>query len=244
MTIPTPDVGKYLAQHRDFFEYLSEWQHSLEYLRLADLTNNGRSGHKLAIMSTDLTKCFTSVGRLASPRIASVVPNVVKLFEEAYSQGVRDFLLTQDSHPPDSMEFEAFGEHCVKGTPESETVDELVNLPFSDEFIVMLKDSLNPAIGTDVNKWVDERPEIESIIVTGDCTDICVYQLAMHTKIRAVQMHRRIDVIVPADCVQTYHIGVEEAKGMGAMPHDGDVTHIIFLYHMALCGIHVVSNIE
>lgn len=242
--IPTPDVGKFLAKHRDFFEYLSEWQNSLKSVSLVDLTDNGTNARRLAIMSTDLTKCFTSVGRLASPRIAAIVPNVVKLFEDAHALGVSDFLLTQDSHPRDSLEFEAFGEHCVEGTSEAETVDELKDLPFSNEFTVMLKDSLNPAIGTDVNKWVDDRPEIKSIIVVGDCTDICVYQLAMHIKIRSVQMHRRLNVIIPTDCVQTYHFSVEEAKNVEAMPHDGDLMHVIFLYHMALCGIHVVSNIE
>lgn len=244
MTIPTPDVGKLLAQHREYFEYLNEWLHSLEVLRFEDLAADGKDAHKIAVMSTDLTKCFTSVGRLASPRIAAIVPNVVKLFEEAYAGGVRDFLLTQDSHPKDSIEFEAFGEHCVKGSPEAETVDELANLPFADLFVVMLKDSLNPAVGTDVNKWVDERPKLESIIVTGDCTDICVYQLAMYLKIRSAQMHRRLDIIVPENCVQTYHFGVEEAKAAGVMPHDGDINHLVFLYHMALCGIHVVSKIE
>lgn len=244
MTIPTPDVGKFLAERRDFFEYIFDWMHSLPNIKFTDLTDNGSNGCKTAIISVDFIKGFTSEGVLASPRIAAIVPRVTRLFENAHDAGVNDFLLIQDSHPQDSMEFEAFGSHCEEGSRESETVDALADLPFASKFTIMPKTALDPSVDTDMDKWIDDKPEMASVVIVGDCTDICIYLTAMHIKARSVAMRRRLDVIVPADSVQTYHLNVKAAKRSALMPHDGDLLHLVFLYHMALCGIHVVKSVE
>ena len=238
------DTDAFLHDHRPFFDYLMRWLDSLGTLSLAELTDRGHHPRKLAILSEDLVKGFTTVGRLSSPRIAGIVSAVVELMKAAHEIGVRDFVLPHDSHPPDSPEFDAYGPHCVTGTVEAETIDELAELPFADEFTIMPKQSLNPAIGTDLEKWIDERPTMESIIVVGDCTDLCVYQAAMHLKIRSNAMKRRLQVIVPEDCVQTYDLSIEDAAGIGATPHDAGLMHAIFLYHMHLNDIHIVRHIE
>lgn len=238
------EVDKFLAEHREFFEFLEEWFRSLEIIQLRDLTDNGNDPRKLAILSEDLVKGFTTVGRLASPRIAGMLPEVVRLFNAAHALGVHDFIFPQDSHPADSPQFDAYGPHCITGTVEAETVDELAFLPYADEFTIMPKVSLNPAVGTMMDRWFDERQTIESVIIMGDCTDLCVYQAAMHLKIRSNAIHRRLRIIVPEDCVQTYDYGIEEARECGTMPHDGELMHRIFLYHMALNGIDIVKHVE
>ena len=50
-------------------------------------------------------------------------------------------------------------------------------------------------------------------------------------------------IIVPADCVDTYDLPVETAERVGALPHDANLLHPLFLYHMALNGALVVRNI-
>jgi len=80
-------------------------------------------------------------------------------------------------------------------------------------------------------------------IVAGDCTDICVYQLAIHLKARANAQRADTAVVVPAACVQTYDLPVAAALGVGAVPHDGDLLHRVFLHHMALNGVLVVSEV-
>jgi len=238
------DIDAFFQAHRPFLGWLMEWFASLESIALADVTANGACPRRLAILSEDLVKGFTTVGRLASPRIAGVVPEVVRLLQAAYALGVRDFVLPHDSHPPDSPEFDAYGPHCVTGTVEAEMIDELAQLPFADHFTVMPKQSLNPAFGTDLDKWIDDRPGLRSIIVVGDCTDLCVYQAAMHLKIRSNWLKRGLEVIVPEDCVQTYDLPVQEALADGVTPHDADLMHILFLYHMALNDIRVVRHID
>jgi hypothetical protein len=44
--------------------------------------------------------------------------------------------------------------------------------------------------------------------------------------------------------VDTYDMAVDIAKSIGAIPHDGDLLHAIFLYHMALNGVEVVAGIK
>jgi nicotinamidase-related amidase len=123
-------------------------------------------------------------------------------------------------------------------------VDELKALPFSDSFVIIPKNSVSCDIGTDLDPWLETHPRVTTFIVAGDCTDICVYLMAMHLRLRAnVLGVGEARVIIPADCVQTYDLSVEAAAQVGALPHDGDLLHSIFLYHMALNGIEVVAHL-
>ena len=71
----------------------------------------------------------------------------------------------------------------MRGTSESLTVPELGSLPFSDLFKVIEKDSLSSSIGTELDAWLDDHREVTTFLVVGDCTDLCVYQLAMHLRL-------------------------------------------------------------
>jgi hypothetical protein len=44
--------------------------------------------------------------------------------------------------------------------------------------------------------------------------------------------------------VQTYNVGVTDAKRSGITPHEGDLLHLLFLYHMALNSVRVVSRVD
>jgi nicotinamidase-related amidase len=200
----------------------------------------------VAVLSSDLVKGFCYEGPLASPRVAGIVPAAVQLFERAHDLGVRHFLLSEDAHDPDAIEFSAFGPHCVTGTTESETIDELTTLPFADLFVTIPKNSISSSIGTELDAWLEAHPEVTKFLIVGDCTDICIYQAAMYLRLRAnVLGLRDVRVIVPADCVQTYDMPVETAAGLlGVLPHDGDILHSVFLYHMALNGVEVVAHVR
>jgi hypothetical protein len=109
---------------------------------------------------------------------------------------------------------------------------------------VIEKNSLHPGIETTFDAWLDAHPELRTAIVVGDCTDLCVYQLAMHLRVRHNARNiPGVAVIVPANAVDTYDLPVEAAEAVGAMPHPGDVFHQVFLYHLALNGIQVVREL-
>ena len=93
-------------------------------------------------------------------------------------------------------------------------------------------------------KKIEEHPEINTALVVGNCTDLCVYQLAMHLRLRANAMdYQSYRVIVPANAVDTYDISEEVATQSSSLAHPGDFFHQVFLYHMALNGIITVTRL-
>ena len=227
--------------NKPFLDWLARWEEGLPEEKLEEIVSDPA---RVALASVDLTNGFCCEGPLASPRVAGIIPATVRLFQRAYDLGVRHFLLPQDTHDADALEFLAYPPHAVGGTSESDTVDELTALPFSDCFVIIPKNSVSCDIGTDLDPWLDAHSRVTTFIVVGDCTDICVYLMAMHLRLRAnVLGVGDARVIIPADCVQTYDLSVEAAAQAGALPHDGDLLHSIFLYHMALNGIEVVAHL-
>ena len=53
----------------------------------------------------------------------------------------------------------------------------------------------------------------------------------------------KVNVIVPENCVETYDTSVKTAESLKIMPHDGNLIHTMFLYHMKLNGIEVVKEL-
>lgn len=230
-----------MKEDRSFLDWSRQWERNLPSL---DLDETISDPSRVALVSEDLVKGFCSTGPLASERVAGIVPAVVEVFQRAYNLGVRHFLLLQDTHDPDAVEFSAYPPHCVASSEESEMIDELKTLTFANLFTVIPKNSISSDVGTDLTPWLDEHPEVTTFIVVGDCTDICVYHGATYLRVRAnILGKENARVIVPANCVQTYDLPVDAAVDVGAMPHDGDLLQRIFLYQMALNGIEIVSSL-
>jgi nicotinamidase-related amidase len=237
------ETREFIAGRQAFLAFLSRWVRGLPSLELADVIAEAGGPENVAVICIDITNCFTKSGPLSSSRIRALIPPVAELFRHAYAQGVRTFMLSQDAHPADSPEFEAYGPHCVEGTEGTHTVQELMDLPFSDLFQVIPKRALNPGTDERFNKWLDEHMNAKRFIVVGDCTDLCVYQIAMWLKIRANQFYYDYDVIVPANCVDTYDTSLDKARELAILPHDAELLHQLFLYHMALNDIRMACEI-
>jgi len=228
------------AHAAPFLIFLDGWLAQLPALPAAEAMPIPKN---TAILSVDIINGFCYEGPLASPRVAGIVEPVTRLFERAWQRGVRSFVLTQDTHEPEAVEFAQWPAHCVRGTREAETVEAFTRLPFFSEMTVMEKNSIQPALNTGLDAWIETHPQIDTFIVVGDCTDLCVYQLAMHVRLDANARQIKRRVILPEDCVQTYDMPVETAQSLGILPHPGDLIHAMFLYHMALNGVEVVSSI-
>lgn len=226
---------------RPFLEFVENW---VKQLPVTPLQHAAPHPERVAILSVDVIEGFCHTGPLASPRVAAIVQPIVTLFSRAWKCGIRHILLTQDAHEPDAVEFGCWPPHCVRGTPEAETVAAFKELPFFDQIVVLEKNSISSGLNTGLNDWLQAHLEVDTFIVVGDCTDLCTYQLAMHLRLdaNARQRHRRI--IVPANAVDTYDRSLATAREQGGLPHDGDLLHAVFLYHLALNGIEVVARIE
>ncbi len=223
--------------------FLAELESWLQSLPTESLQHLAAQPEKVAIVSVDMIEGFCNVGVLSSPRVAGIVAPIVSLFERAWGAGVRNFILMQDTHEPDAVEFAQFPPHCVRGTFEAEPVADFKSLPFFGHMLQVEKNSISSGLNTGLNNWLAEHSQVETFIVVGDCTDLCTYQLAMHLRLdaNARQLFRR--VVVPEDCVQTYDRPLEVAKVQGGLAHPGDLMHAVFLYHMALNGVEVVDRL-
>ncbi len=220
--------------------FVREW---LDTLRPVTIDTVAPDPASTAIFSSDVINGFFNVGALSSPRLDALTSPIAEAFQMAHAHGVERFVLLQDAHDPRTPEFESYPPHCLAGTVESETIPELSSLPFADQFTVIEKNSLSPAIETDLNAWWDENSDITTAIVVGDCTDLCVYQLAMHLRMRANALNLEgFSVIVPANTVDTFDIVADDMAPAGTT-HPGDFFHDLFLYHMAQNGIRIVREI-
>ncbi len=236
------ELDAFIKQSKPFIQWMLDWQASLQPLPLSTLTQ--ADPRAVGIVSVDVIKGFCSIGPLSSPRVNQIVEPIAELFRLAWAQGVRDIALPQDAHPADAVEFAQYAPHCIGGTEEAETVEAFQALPFFDQLAVIPKNSINAGLAPGFAEWLEARNHIKSWIVVGDCTDLCTHQLALHLRLRANQHQMQgIRVILPVNTVETYDMPVAKAQEIGIMPHDGDLLHLVFLYHMLLNGVEVVKGI-
>jgi nicotinamidase-related amidase len=231
-----------IERSQPFLAYLENWYTNLPAKQLAEVI--GSQPERVAVVSIDVINGFCVSGPLASARVGRIAKPVADLFARAYTLGVRQFVLTQDTHDPETPEFGAYPPHCVKGTAESEAVDELKELPFYDTITIVEKNSINSIIGTSMGAWLAANPQVDTFIIVGDCSDLCTYQAAMHLRLEANAGNLQRRVIVAADAVDTFDTPVEVAQQLGIKAHDGDLHHVLFLHHMELNGVEVVAALE
>lgn len=226
---------------RPFLDYLDDFVDNLPIISLDEAIPEPENS---AIITADVINGFLYEGPLASPRVATIDEPITRLMKAAWNRGMRDILLVQEGHTQDSIEFDAYGQHAVKGTWEAEAIDMIKELPFYDQMDTIYKDSIHPALNNGFDAWLDARKHLNTVIAVGDVTDLCLYHLATYLRFRANAYHQKMRVIVPENCTQTWDLSVEDAENLPAMPHHGDLLHATFLYHMALNGVEVVKEIS
>lgn len=229
---------------REFLGWLRQYVSNLPTVDMDHITEAAGGPGRVWVVGVDLIQGFCVSGPLAGDRVAAIVGPCVALIERAWEAGVRRVFLARDAHGPEAVEFGSWPAHCLAGTAESELVGELAAMPMASEFQVVDKNSLSALQDTELLRSVEAEGLPGAVICIGDCTDLCTYNLAMGFRLLANARNIPLSVVVPADCVQTYHLAVDVAAEIGALPHDGDLLHDVFLYHLALNGCQVVASIR
>jgi nicotinamidase-related amidase len=243
MALTVPPPAQPGAGSAAFLAWLDEWFRALPSTTLQTVVAEAGGPERVAVLVVDLLVGFCSEGPLASPRVGALGPGAARFLTDCRAAGVRNLVVAADSHPEDSPEFASFPPHCIAGTREAEPIDDLAALPFFAEAFTVPKGSLSVGLEPAFAEWQAAHPEVRAWIILGDCTDLCVHQAATYLRLQANTQGKDVKVWVPANLVDTYDLPVETARRIGALPHDGDLMHRLFLYHMALNGVAVVREI-
>lgn len=235
------EAAQLIADSTAYLTWLATWEAALPAKALRDVVADPT---RTAVISVDVINGFCHTGPLSSKRVAGIIEPITRLMTAAYDLGVRQFVLTQDTHEPEAVEFAQYPPHCVRGTDESEAVPEFKSLPFYGLMQRFPKNSISSTIGTGFAGWLEAHPDLDTFIVVGDCTDLCTHQLAMGLRLRANAAQRHDRVIVPVDCVDTFDTPVAVATGLGIQPHPADLLHRVFLHNMASNGVDVVGTLS
>ncbi|HEX9060447.1 MAG TPA: isochorismatase family cysteine hydrolase, partial [Clostridia bacterium] len=177
----------------------------------------------------DMINGFTREGTLKSPRIEAIIPQIADLSLAAHKAGMTRIAFA-DCHTDKSFEFESYPVHCKAGSSESEIVDELKEIK---GYHLFNKNSTNGFLEPEFEKWLLQNEDLDTFIITGDCTDICVMQFAVSIKTWFNLNDRKSRVIVPLNAVETYDLGI----------HNADLMNMFALNSMIGNGIEVVSEI-
>src|SRR4029450_3504720 len=92
-----------------YIDYLEHWVAGLPAVELAGVVKDPQC---VAILCVDVINGFCTVGPLSSPRVQGIVAPIVELFRAAHQLGVRHFLLPQDTHGPETIEFDQHPTQC------------------------------------------------------------------------------------------------------------------------------------
>ena len=188
------------------------------------------NNEKTALVIVDMINGFAREGALKSPRVEAIIPEIEQMSKACDEIGIKKIAFA-DCHTDESPEFGAYPVHCMAGTSEGEIVDELKAI---GGYKLIPKNSTNGFIETEFQNWLMENKDIDTFVVTGDCTYICCQQFATTLKTWFNKQNKKSRVIVPLNAVQTYDFGM----------HNGDLMHVMALYNMSINGVEIVGGIE
>jgi nicotinamidase-related amidase len=184
---------------------------------------------RAVLLIVDMVNGFAREGALASPRVEALIPEIKRIMVECGSRGI-EIVAFGDSHPGCSPEFASYPAHCHQGTSEAEMVDELLSV---GGFELIRKNSTNGFLEPAWQAWMVRHPRVDNFIVVGDCTDICIVQLATTLKAHFNRLNRPSQVIVPVNAVDTFDLP----------PHGADLMHLFALFMMMQGGVTVARNL-
>ncbi|MGI6123416.1 MAG: cysteine hydrolase family protein [Acetivibrionales bacterium] len=217
--------NEFLKKSNETLEKIFDLLAGLPAVKVKDL-----QPENTAFIIVDMINGFVREGALASNRAEMAIPAIEKLSKLCDKNQIAK-LAFADSHTNASPEFGAYPEHCLAGTSESEVVDELKEI---GGYTLIPKNSTNGFHEEEFQKWLKDNQKIDTFIVTGVCTNICVEQFALTIKTFFNKQNKKSRVIVPINAVETYDLGI----------HDGDLMNVMALYNMIVNGIEVTPEVE
>ena len=159
--------------------------------------------NKEKVIIVDMINGFTKEGPLADKGILNIVNKINELIK---LKNKAEIIFLNDSHNEDSLEFNAFPKHCLKGSNESKIIDELMYLCNKNlyDFHVVNKNSTNGFYKLFEGKHIENN---SNYYICGCCYDICVLNLALSLITYFHEYNYNSNVYVINDACDTFDTG-------------------------------------
>ncbi|MBA4493198.1 isochorismatase family protein [Paenactinomyces guangxiensis] len=234
-----------------FISYMSSQLANAPQESITSIVQKAGDISNVYLVFVDILKGFCETGALSSERVNEMVEPVARFANQCLDEGLpnENLIFLNDNHPADAVEFEVFAPHCIRGTAEAQVVGPLQAIQQRQGVQTFFKNATNGLFGRNENglrffEWLEQIFDkgTSVFIVVGDCTDLCIYQNAMAIRLLANEKNIHTRVIVPQSLVRTYDLSVEQANQLGALAHDADLMDLVFLYHMKMNGVEIISS--
>ena len=224
-------------------------------LTLDHFTVAGRAG----LVIVDEINGFATVGAGNLAPVAAN-PQVTRMVREtdALARGFAGRALPiaafLDTHEPGKPE-PPYPPHCERGSGEENLVPELAWLAECPQATLIRKDCINGFVGaidiaSGANRIVDwvNAHALETTLVVGICTDICVmdFVLTLLSARNHGLMPSLVEIVVYEKGCATYDLPRATAEGLGlpaSASHPQDLTHHMGLYFMHSRGARLVDSV-
>lgn len=163
--------------------------------------------YKGCLIIVDMVNGFTDEGPLHDEEIKKIIPRQIELIKEAKANGYA-VVFMRDAHTPkkedkQAAEFNRLPAHCVKGTRESQLVEEF-NQFLDDDVYVFDKNSTSFMEAPGFRRFIRRQKKMEKFEIAGCCTDICDFNGTMGLANHLDQWDRPHEIIVHEDAIATF----------------------------------------
>ncbi len=214
---------------------------------------------RVGLLHVDPVKGFAGVGcgplapRVENAQVSRMIGEMDRFSREFLKEGrpVATFL---DTHQPGKPE-EPYPPHCETGTGQEDLVEALAWMSTAPGVTLIRKDCINGFVGSidlasgrnRITDWITAEG-LDTLVVMGICTDICVLQFVQ--TLLSARNHGMTgalkDIVVYEPGCATYDLPLETARALGlpdTAAHPQEIAHHVGLYLMAASGALVVNEI-
>lgn len=150
----------------------------------------------------DMVNGFINEGIMSDRHINHITPDIRRIIEEMIKEN-EGIAFVKDTHSIESTEFKKFPPHCIKGTRESQLIDELKQ--YEQDSLSYEKNSTSIIYAPEFMNDLEKMKKLREIIISGCCTDICILNAAIPLVNYFDQNNLDIKVRVPQNMVETYN---------------------------------------
>ena len=182
------------------------------------------------IITIDMINGFVKEGSLAAPSIMRIVPNQIKILDDALTKYDTGIIFIRDSHKKNATEFKTYGIHCIEGTDETQVIDELKK--YENVAFTYFKNSTNLIFAPEIQNDLINAKNLESVKLMGCLSDVCVENGAIGLRTFFDEINKDVDVCVYKDAIDTF----------SAPGHEADIVNMEALKRMEANGIKILGK--